>query len=218
MSELVLALKKIDTSTISDALDKLGIAGQCLGIKAINPNWKIAGRAFTVKYGPVDPVNKGTVGDYIDDVTPGDIVVLDNQGHLDCTVWGDILTSVAKRRGIGGTIIDGVCRDTNRSLELEYPVFSIGRYMRTGKERVQVDAIGEPISIANVRVRQGDIVVGDADGVVVVPQEHAEKVLQIAREIEAAEDQIRVATEKGMRLDEVRRQFHYHSLQTKEQE
>ncbi len=216
MENLVSAFKKIDTSTISDALDKLGIVGQCLGVKSINPTWKIAGLAYTVKYGPVDPLNKGTVGDYIDDVTPGDIVVLDNQGRLDCTVWGDILTSVAKRRGIAGTVIDGVCRDTNRSLELDYPMFSVGRYMRTGKDRVQVDAVGEPVSIANVRVRHGDIVVGDADGVVVVPRELAEKVLQIATEIEAAEDQIRAATETGLRLDEVRKQFHYHSLQTKE--
>lgn len=215
MKNLILDFQKIDTSTISDALDKLGLVGQCLGIKSLNPHWKIAGRAFTVKYGPVD-IQKGTVGDYIDDVAPGDIVVLDNQGRLDCTVWGDILTSVAKRRGIAGTVIDGVCRDTNRSLELDYPVFSVSRYMRTGKDRVQVDAIGEPVSLAHIRVRQGDIIIGDADGVVVVPKEFEEKVLATALEIEAAEDQIRAATEKGMRLDEARRQFHYHSLQTKE--
>ena len=214
MRDLIEEFKKIDTSTISDALDKLGLIGQCLGIKSINPAWKIAGRAFTVKYGPLD-IQKGTVGDYIDDVSPGDVAVLDNQGRLDCTVWGDILTGVAKRRGIAGTVIDGVCRDTNRSLELDYPMFSISRYMRTGKDRVQVDAVGGPVSIANVRVRQGDIIIGDADGVVVVPKEYEEKVLATALEIEAAEYQIRAATEKGMRLDEARKQFNYHSLQTK---
>ena len=216
MRNIIEEFKKLDTSTISDALDKLGIVGQCLGIKSINPAWKIAGRAFTIKYGPVD-IEKGTVGDFIDDVTPGDIVVLDNQGRLDCTVWGDILTGVAKRRGIAGTVIDGVCRDTNRSLELDYPMFSVNRYMRTGKDRVQVDAVGGPISIANVRVRQGDIIVGDADGVVAIPKELEDKVLAIALEIEAAEDQIREATEKGMRLDEARRLFKYHSLQTKKE-
>ena len=214
MKDLIEAFKKMDTSTISDALDKLGLVGQCLGIKSINPTWKIAGRAFTVKYGPID-IQKGTVGDYIDDVGPGDVVVLDNQGRLDCTVWGDILTGVAKRRGIAGTVVDGVCRDTNRSLELDYPMFSVSRYMRTGKDRVQVDAVGGPVSIANVRVRQGDIIIGDADGVVVVPKELEEKVLATALEIEVAEDQIRAATEKGMRLDEARKQFNYHSLQTK---
>lgn len=214
MEKIVEELKKIDTSTISDALDKLGLVGQCLGIRSINPQWKVAGRAFTVKYGPVD-IKKGTVGDFIDDVKPGDVVVIDNQGRIDCTVWGDIMTGVAKRRGIAGTVIDGVCRDTNRSLELDYPMFSVDRYMRTGKDRVQVDEVGGAVSIANMRVRLGDIVVGDADGVVVVPREFEEQILTIATEIEAAEDKIREATDKGMRLDEARKVFNYHSLQTK---
>ena len=215
MEKIIADFYKLDTSTISDALDKAGLIGQCFGIKAIIPQWKIAGRAFTVKYGPVD-VNKGTVGDYIDDVKPGDVIVLDNQGRLDCTVWGDILTGVAKRRGIMGTVIDGVCRDTNRSLELDYPVFSANRYMRTGKDRVQVDSVGGPVSLAHVRVRPGDIIVGDADGVVVIPQELETKILAIAQEIEASEDRIREAVEQGMRLDEARRMFKYHSLQTKD--
>lgn len=214
MEKIVESFKQIDTSTISDALDKLGLVGQCSGIKSINPAWKIAGRAFTVKYAPVD-IKKGTVGDYIDDVKPGDVVVLDNQGRLDCTVWGDILTSVAKRRGIAGTVIDGVCRDSNRSLEVDYPVFSVSRYMRTGKDRVQVDAVGEPVALANVRVRQGDIIVGDADGVVVIPQEFEDKVLATAQQIEAAEDRIREAVATGRRLDEVRKELNYHTLQTK---
>ena len=214
MEKIVEELKKIDTSTISDALDKLGLVGQCLGIRSINPQWKVAGRAFTVKYGPVD-IKKGTVGDFIDDVKPGDVVVIDNQGRIDCTVWGDIMTGVAKRRGIAGTVIDGVCRDTNRSLELDYPMFSVDRYMRTGKDRVQVDEVGGAVSIANMRVRLGDIVVGDADGVVVVTREFEEQILTIATEIEAAEDKIREATDKGMRLDEARKVFNYHSLQTK---
>jgi 4-hydroxy-4-methyl-2-oxoglutarate aldolase len=214
MEQIILSYKHLDTPTISDALDKLGIVGQCFNIRSHNPQWKIVGRAFTVKYGPVD-INKGTVGDYIDDVTPGDIVVLDNQGRLDCTVWGDILTEVAKRQGIGGTVIDGVCRDTNRSFDLDYPVFSVNRYMRTGKDRVQVDAVGEPVSIANIRVRQGDLIIGDADGVVIVPKEFEKQVLATAIEIEKAENKIREATGNGMRLDEARKLFNYHNLQTK---
>ena len=215
MDNIVAAFKKIDTSTISDAMDRLGIECACLGIKAINPNWKIAGRAFTVKYGPVGIV-KGTVGDYIDDVKPGQIVVLDNQGRLDCTVWGDILTSVSAKKGIEGTVIYGVCRDSNRSLLLEYPVFSNGRYMRTGKDRVQVEAVNGPVSLSNIRVCPGDIVVGDADGVVVIPQGIEERILALAQEIEAAEDQIRTAVESGVPLVEARKQFKYHELQRKD--
>ena len=144
-------------------MDKLGISGTCLGIKPLDYGFRMIGRAFTVKYGPVG-TERGTVGDYIDDVKPGEIVVLDNGGRRDCTVWGDILTSVSHQRGIGGTLIDGVCRDTNRSRELAYPIFSVDRFMRTGKDRVQVDGVNVPVSIANIRVRPGDVVVGDADG------------------------------------------------------
>ena len=61
----------------------------------------------------------GTVGDYLDDVPAGDIVTIDNAGRPGATVWGDILTFVADKRGIGGTVIDGVCRDVGRSLELK---------------------------------------------------------------------------------------------------
>ncbi|MEC2198097.1 RraA family protein [Bacillus subtilis] len=214
MKDIVDQFKKLGTSTISDALDKLDIPGQCFGIHSHSLQWQIAGRAFTVKYGPVD-VQKGTVGDFIDDVKLGDIIVIDNQGRLDCTVWGDIMTGVAKRKEIAGTVIDGACRDTKHILELDYPVFSAGRYMRTGKDRVQVDAIGEAISIAGVRVRYGDIVVGDADGVIVIPKEYENEVLAVADKIEVAEKQIREAAEKGMSLKEARGRFHYHHLQTK---
>jgi len=206
--------KNLDTSAVSDALDKLDLDGQCFGIKSQNLNWKICGRAFTVKYGPVD-VEKGTVGDFIDDVTQDEVIVIDNQGRLDCTVWGDIMTSVAKQKGIEGTVIDGVSRDTNRSIEVDYPIFNAGRYMRTGKDRVQVDSVGEAVSLSNIRVRKGDIVIGDADGVVVVPVEFEGDVLKTALEIETAEDKIREETSKGTKLSDARKIHNYHSLQTK---
>lgn len=216
MEKLLQDLSKYSTSTISDAMDKLGIECACLGIKPVDIGFKMIGRAFTVKYGPVGSEH-GTVGDYIDDVKPGEIVVLDNGGRLDCTVWGDILTSYSHRHGIGGTLINGVCRDTNRSLELSYPIFSAGRYMRTGKDRVQVDGINVPVSVADIRVRPGDIIMGDADGVIVIPAELAENVLQLAQEIEAAEERIREAVVGGMGLGDARAKFKYHALQRKQE-
>jgi len=109
----------------------------------------MVGRAFTIKYVPVG-VEKGSVGDYIDNVTQGDVVVLDNAGRLDCAVWGDILTSIAHKRGIAGTVIIGVCRDIARSFELRYPIFGRGRFMRTGKDRVQVEQMNIPISLGDI--------------------------------------------------------------------
>ncbi len=131
---------QLDTTSISDALDRLGIAGQCLNIKPLDPSFRMTGRAFTILYGPAGQP-PGTVGDYIDDVEPGRVVVLDNGGRENATVWGDILTCVAHQRGVAGTVIDGACRDTQLSRELGYPIFSRSYSMRTGKDRVQVEAV-----------------------------------------------------------------------------
>jgi 4-hydroxy-4-methyl-2-oxoglutarate aldolase len=205
---------KLDTATLSDALDRLGIVGQCYRIKPRSPAFRMAGRAWTLLYGPAGNP-PGTVGDYIDDVPPGRVIVLDNGGRDNATVWGDILTEIAHRRGIAGTLIDGVCRDTALCLQLGYPVFSKDHWMRTGKDRVQVEATGVPVTIGEARVAPGDIVKGDADGVVVIPQAHEDRVLDTAEAIEAAEDAIRAAVRGGMRLDEARKQHKYHQLQTR---
>lgn len=208
-------LARMDTTTVSDALDKLGIAGQCTGIKPLDPGFRLAGPAFTIRYVPCGTLG-GTVGDYIDDLAEGTVVALDNQQRLDATVWGDILTTVASRKGLGGTVIDGVCRDAPRSIELTYPIFARGSHMRTGKDRVAVDAVQGSISIGGIRVDAGDFLLGDWDGVVVVPKARIAQVAEVATGIEQAEDRIRAAVERGERLDEARKAQRYHSLQTKE--
>jgi regulator of RNase E activity RraA len=205
---------KIDTATLSDALDKLGIPGQCLGIKPLAHGFQLAGRAFTLTYGPVAP--GGTVGDFIDDVPAGAVVVINNHGIEDATVWGDILTMCAHRRGLGGTVIDGACRDTHLALALTYPMFSRSYSMRTGKDRVQLEAINVKVEIGGAAVLPGDIMRGDSDGVVTIPQAQEGAVLDLAETIQAAEERIRHLVEVGMRLDEARRQQNYHLLQRRE--
>jgi 4-hydroxy-4-methyl-2-oxoglutarate aldolase len=203
-----------DTATLSDALDRLGIAGQCYRIQPVDRSFRMTGRAFTLLYGPAGQP-PGTVGDYIDDVPPGNVIVLDNGGRDNATVWGDILTEIAHRRGIAGTVIDGINRDVALCLELQYPIYSRGCWMRTGKDRVQVEATNVSVNIGDARVRPGDLLRGDADGVVVIPREHEATVLDCADEIAAAEDRIRESLRSGMRLDEARKQFRYHQLQTR---
>lgn len=205
---------RLDTATLSDALDKLGISGQCYRVKPRSSSFRMAGRAWTLLYGPAGSP-PGTVGDYIDDVPPGSVIVLDNGGRDNATVWGDILTEIAHRRGIAGTVIDGICRDVALCLELNYPVFSKDHWMRTGKDRVQVEATGIPVNIGDARVSPGDIVKGDADGVVIIPKEHEALVLDTAEAIESAEARVRAAVRGGMRLDEARKAQGYHQLQTR---
>jgi 4-hydroxy-4-methyl-2-oxoglutarate aldolase len=204
--------KMLSIATVSDALDGLTINGQCFGIKALNPAIKIAGRASTVKMISVSTV-KGSVGDYIDDVPDGNVVVIDNNGREDVTVWGDLLTTVASRRGIAGTVINGVCRDSSRIRELNYPIFSRGVYMRTGKDRVQAENFDVPVLLGQVRVEPGDLIIGDDDGVLVIPQSKEKKVLHTALLINEAEEKIRTAILNGTRLDTARREFNYFQLQ-----
>ena len=205
---------KLDTTSISDALDRLGIAGQCLNIKPLDPNFRMTGRAYTILYGPAGQP-PGTVGDYIDDVEPGSVVVLDNGGRENATVWGDILTWVAHRRGIAGTVIDGACRDTHLCRELKYPIYSRSYSMRTGKDRVQVDATNVVVNIGDARVAPGDLLRGDADGVLVIPREHEDAVLAAAEEIDAIEQRIRALVNEGKTLTEARKQLGYHQLQSR---
>jgi 4-hydroxy-4-methyl-2-oxoglutarate aldolase len=214
MDQNVQRASKLDTTALSDALDRLGIPGQCLGIKPLDSGFRLAGRAFTLLYGPAG-VPPGTVGDFIDDVPEGNVIVIDNGGRENATVWGDILTMVAHRRNIPGTVIDGACRDTNLSREIGYPIFSRSYSMRTGKDRVQLEAINGPVNIGDARVLPGDIVRGDGDGVVVIPQAREDRLLTIAEEIDGTEEKIRQAVLEGMRLTDARKQYGYHQLQTK---
>jgi 4-hydroxy-4-methyl-2-oxoglutarate aldolase len=211
---LVNAFKGLDTTAISDAMDRLGIKCGCQGILPIVQGAKAVGTAFTVRYRPCG-VQKGTVGDFLDDVQPGQVIVIDNGGRMYGTVWGDIMTVYAQKRGIAGTVIDGVCRDLPRILESKYPIFTRGRLMVTGKDRVELDGLNCPVSISDVQVRAGDIVVCDDTGVVIVPFDKAEEILKVALEIDEVEQTILGLLDKGLTLRDARKQMGYHNLQTK---
>ena len=213
--EIVALFHGLDTPGVSDALDKLGIPGQCLGIAPLDDYRRVVvGPAYTVRYVSASQP-PGSVGDFIDDVAEGDVLVIDNAGRTDCTVWGDIMTQYAGLRKIAGTVIDGVCRDVGKALADEYPMFSRGRFMRTGKDRVEVASVNEPVSIGGARVCARDIVVADANGVVVVPRARAREVASAAHKVEAAEALIREKIAGGMTLGQARAALGYHTLQRK---
>ena len=213
--EIIESLKALDTASVSDAMDKLGIPCGLLGIQAVLPGHKLCGEAFTVHYVPCGTV-KGTVGDFIDDVKPGQVVVIDNAGRNYCTVWGDIMTYTAKTKGIADTLIDGVCRDVDGIKKVDYAIYTKGKYMVTGKERVQVDQVNVPVAVSGVMVRPGDIILADDSGAVCIPAEKAEEVLHIAQHIEEVEQAIIAEVKNGSTLKAARQKLGYHSLQSKE--
>lgn len=207
-------LSGLSCTDLSDAMDRLALPCQCFGVMPLDRTFSLVGQAWTLRYGSVGQ-SGGTVGDYIDDIEEGQVVVLDNQGRLDATVWGDLLTSMAVRRKVAGTVIDGICRDVDRALELRYPLFARGNWMRTGKDRVRVEATQEPVTIGGIRVESGDWLRGDGDGLVVVPAARAEEVLQVAQQVHDAEERIRAAIARGTPLRQARKDEGYHSLQTR---
>lgn len=211
--EIIEAFKKLDVPSISDAMDKLKLFGALYHIKAVVPDTYVCGQAFTVHYVPNGMI-KGTVGDFIDDILPGEVAVIDNNGRDDCTVWGDIMSIYASQHGIAGTVIDGVCRDINVIRELKYPIYTKGTYMVTGKDRVYVDKVGGTVSIAGIQVNPGDLVCGDNTGVVIVPFERVEEVLAVAQNIEKVEQEILKKVRSGMKLKDARKETGYHTLQT----
>lgn len=208
----VTGLATLGTANISDAMDKIGLPASVLGITPLAPAFRLVGRAFTVRY---VPAGHGTAnsGDWLDDVAAGEVPVIDNEGRVDCTVWGDIMTSVAAAKGLAGTVIDGVCRDSAKPVDISYPVFSRGRFMRTGKDRVELAETGGTVSIGGVRVRRGDWVVGDADGIVIVAIDVVPDVLAIGREIVKREAMILQFALENHSLRTAREKYNYHSLQ-----
>jgi len=204
----------LDCAALSDALDRSGIAGQCYQIQPCDRKFRMAGHAYTVLYRPACHGEEGHVGDYIDDVEPGSVVVIDNRGHDNMTTWGNILTEMAHQRKIAGTVIDGINRDVALCSEINYPIYSRGSWMRTGKGRIQLAGLQVPVQIGGVTVFPGDLLRGDADGVVVIPKALQEQVLGFAEEITRKENTVRAAIRSGMRMDEARRQNQYHALQS----
>lgn len=123
------------------------------------------------------------------------------------------MTEVASIRGIAGTVINGVCRDVPASLQQRYPLFSRGRFMRTGKDRVRPAAVGGQLTISGIDIHPGVIICADADGVVAVPEASAERIAEAAERIERVESQIVAAVRAGSTLRQARETFGYHHLQ-----
>lgn len=184
--EIISYAQKLSTATIFEASQQTGALSSF--IKPISPKMKLVGRAFPVKSPPADNL---WLHRAVYSANKGDVIVADVAGYEEAGHWGDILAQAAQLRGIAGLVINGGVRDTLQMIEMNFPVFSKGICIRgTSKNRQGKGSIGKKIIIHDVEINEGDLVVGDADGVVIVPKEFEKEIIQKALEREAKEAEI----------------------------
>lgn len=189
VDEWVERLRQLDTCAVSDAQDKLGIAGTVIGILPLYETGRIAGRAVTFrlksKGNETTTRHLGTTA--VEAADPGDIIVCDHRGRTDVAGWGGILSTAAKARGVAGVIIDGASRDVDEAKGLGLPLFARAAVPLTARGRIVEESANEPIEIGGVSLAPGDYVIADNSGVVVVPQGRAAEVVPEAESIVARE-------------------------------
>ncbi len=210
-SKILQALYQHSSPEISDALDACGINGYLSGIKPIGISQKLIGPAYTIQYKALSEVPKQFMqaSNYIDEVPPGYVVIIDNGANVSCSVWGAILTHFAHRKNIAGTVVNGAIRDVVFHEKYQYPLYAAGVTPRTGKNRARIVSSREALSIDNVSIRFNDIIFADRNGVLVIPLEQVGKILKMVQNISLTEQKIISAVDAGKPLKEARDLYHY---------
>jgi regulator of RNase E activity RraA len=191
--------ERVRSAMISDSLDVLGVRNNAMDIrvKALRPGMRIVGIAATVEfsasvqYDQRDPY--GDAIDYLDTLAPGEVAVVATGGDCLSAFWGELFSAAAKGRGAKGVVADGPLRDTEQILALDFPAFGQGSRPYDYKGRMKLTASRTEIRCGGVVVNNGDGVIADSDGVVIVPAEHLVAVSELAN--------ARAATEKTVLKD-----------------
>lgn len=185
------ALRQLGAATIYEAQGAKGALDS--GIKPIAPGMRLAGPALTVDTRPADNLMLHYA---MLKAKPGDVLVVDAKGFLEAGVWGDVFTEQAQRIGLAGLVIHGAVRDAAAMTEAGFPVFSRGLSIKgTGKH--QPGRLNVTVTIGDVAIDPGDIIVGDQDGVVVVKRHEVDAVLLKSRQREEKEAQFRQQIRDG---------------------
>jgi len=205
---LLIRLDRLTVALVADVLDRLGLRAQVLShrIRPLAGVERLAGFAF-----PIAAEGDETILDdpyehelaAVDAVPPGGIVVLATGGYLDAAVWGELLTTRAVARGAAGAITDGAVRDLAALRVLGLPTYAAAVSANDSRGRIAVREWGGPVVCAGVAVSGGDLVLGDADGVVVVPRRIAEEMLAAAEEKRDKEELARGLLAEGVSAAEV---------------
>jgi len=199
--------RELPTGNISDALDRLGIRGVITGLRPVFDGAKMVGTAVTLRQvASTSPETSPRHSEVLDNVAErGDVIVMDCGGRVDVATWGGLLSTRAKAKGLAGVVIDGATRDVDDIRSMKYPVFVRGFSPAASRTRFETVSIQSEIQCGGIKVRPGDLVVGDDTGIVAIPAERAEEVLRVAEEIAAHEKGVLERLRRGTSYAESRR-------------
>ena len=204
---------RLYTAVVADMLDEVGLEKQTLHprVRPLRPDLVLVGRARTFLWRPIFELEQIPVGKAIpalDSLKPGDVVVHSTDPTDRIVQWGALMTTAAKMRGAVGSVVDGLSRDTREILGLDFPVYSRGHRPTPSYRRGIVEEYDVKIECGEVTVLPGQLVFGDIDGVVVVPREVEDKVLEMALAKVDGEDNTRRDLLRGDLLAEVYERYH----------
>jgi 4-hydroxy-4-methyl-2-oxoglutarate aldolase len=190
--DFIKTLSKFSSATLHEALGKSGNLPS--GIKPISPKMKVCGPAYTIKTMPCDNMLLHRGYAY---AKKGDVLVVNCSNFYEAGYWGDLMSLGAMTKGIAGLVIDGCVRDADDIEKMKFPVFSRGLCIK-GTGNHGEGTLNEPIIMGEYIVNPGDIIVGDRDGVVVIPQNRIEEAIEKAIARELKEENVRKELRKGL--------------------
>jgi regulator of RNase E activity RraA len=201
-------LGRLSVAVLSDILDSLELRHQLLdpAIRPLAGSLPMAGRAF-----PIQALATPLVGDVpyaeeiaaVDALPAGSVGMIAATGNCSAAMWGELLASRAISRGAIGVVVDGAVRDLGGLQALDFPTFAVGMSAADAKGRLSVVSHGLPVRCGGVRVDAGDLVLGDLDGIIVIPHSRADEALQLAEQKRASELQAQELLDGGLSVAEV---------------
>jgi regulator of RNase E activity RraA len=208
-------LSRLDTCAVSDALDKLKLAGAVTGLAQLSTQRRIAGRAVTVKLGvgapPPGPVRHlGTAA--VEAAGQGNVIVVEQRSGVDAGCWGGILTLGAKVRGVAGVVADGPVRDIDEARGHDFPIYGRSCTSRTARGRIVELGTQVAVRIGDVEVLPGDYVLADGSAVVFIHPGDLAAVLEAAEVIAAKEAAMAESLRAGRPVSEVMGASYEHLL------
>jgi regulator of RNase E activity RraA len=205
-------LEPLYAGVVADVLDGLGFRRQTLpaNIRPLTPQNRVRGFVFPVQAVsvteiPARPYELEIAA--VDAAQLGDVILVDAGNDQSSAFWGELLTTACMYKQVAGVVMTACTRDMWKIRTLGFPVFGIGYHPADSKGRVDVVSVGDPVTIGGVQARRGDLVLGDEDGVVIIPQEAIAETLRLAEEKVAGENLARADLARGVPMGEVFRKY-----------